>query len=440
MEIEQLFKTLDSEEKEEDALRFAPLARRMRPETIDDIVGQDEALGEKSWLRVAISADALSSIILYGPAGTGKTSIAGVIASMTSAHFDEVSAVSGSVSDLRKVIEEAKTRLLSSGIKTILFIDEIHRFSRSQQDCLLHAVEDRTVILIGATTENPYFEVNTALLSRSRVVLLHALSDDDISELLKRAIVNDKGFAGEFALDSDAETEIVRLSSGDARRALNTLELSAQIAKADGRKRISIDDVSVASPTRILAYDKNKDMHYDIISAFIKSMRGSDPDAALYWMARMLEGGEDPKFIARRILIHASEDVGNADPQAICVASAAFHAAEVIGMPECAINLAQAATYVALAPKSNSSVMGIQKAISEVKNGPEREVPKNLRDRHRPGSKDYGAYLYPHDFGGWVPQQYLPDGLNEGDFYEPGDDGWEAERISELKAIKSCYK
>ena len=440
MEIEQLFKTLDSEKKVEDALRFAPLARRMRPETIDDIVGQDEALGEKSWLRVAISADALSSIILYGPAGTGKTSIAGVIASMTSAHFDEVSAVSGSVSDLRKVIEEAKTRLLSSGIKTILFIDEIHRFSRSQQDCLLHAVEDRTVILIGATTENPYFEVNTALLSRSRVVLLHALSDDDISELLKRAIENDKGFAGEFALDSDAETEIVRLSSGDARRALNTLELSAQIAKADGRKRISIDDVSVASPTRILAYDKNKDMHYDIISAFIKSMRGSDPDAALYWMARMLEGGEDPKFIARRILIHASEDVGNADPQAICVASAAFHAAEVIGMPECAINLAQAATYVALAPKSNSSVMGIQKAISEVKNGPEREVPKNLRDRHRPGSKDYGAYLYPHDFGGWVPQQYLPDGLNEGDFYEPGDDGWEAERISELKAIKSCYK
>ena len=440
MEIEQLFKTLDSEEKEEDALRFAPLARRMRPKTIDDIIGQNEALGEKSWLRVAISADALSSIILYGPAGTGKTSIAGVIASMTSAHFDEVSAVSGSVSDLRKVIEEAKTRLLSSGIKTILFIDEIHRFSRSQQDCLLHAVEDRTVILIGATTENPYFEVNTALLSRSRVVLLHALSDNDISELLKRAIVSDKGFAGEFALDSDAETEIVRLSSGDARRALNTLELSAQIAKADGRKRISIDDVSVASPTRILAYDKNKDMHYDIISAFIKSMRGSDPDAALYWMARMLEGGEDPKFIARRILIHASEDVGNADPQAICVASAAFHAAEVIGMPECAINLAQAATYVALAPKSNSSVMGIQKAISEVKNGPEREVPKNLRDRHRPGSKDYGAYLYPHDFGGWVPQQYLPDGLNEGDFYEPGDVGWEAERISELKAIKSCYK
>ena len=435
-----MFKTLDSEEKEEDALRFAPLARRMRPKTIDDIIGQNEALGEKSWLRVAISADALSSIILYGPAGTGKTSIAGVIASMTSAHFDEVSAVSGSVSDLRKVIEEAKTRLLSSGIKTILFIDEIHRFSRSQQDCLLHAVEDRTVILIGATTENPYFEVNTALLSRSRVVLLHALSDNDISELLKRAIVSDKGFAGEFALDSDAETEIVRLSSGDARRALNTLELSAQIAKAAGRKRISIDDVSVASPTRVLAYDKNKDMHYDIISAFIKSMRGSDPDAALYWMARMLEGGEDPKFIARRILIHASEDVGNADPQAICVASAAFHAAEVIGMPECAINLAQAAAYVALAPKSNSSVMGIQKAISEVKNGPEREVPKNLRDRHRPGSKDYGAYLYPHDFGGWVPQQYLPDGLNEGDFYEPGDVGWEAERISELKAIKSCYK
>ena len=436
MKIDDMFNILDEEEKERENLKFAPLSRRMRPLTLDEIVGQEEALGEKSWLSIAIRADALSSIILYGPAGTGKTTIAGVIASQTSAHFDEVSAVSGSVADLRKVISEAKERLLASGTKTILFIDEIHRFSRSQQDCLLHAVEDRTVILIGATTENPYFEVNAALLSRSRVVILKSLTELDISKIIQNAIVSDRGFAGEFGLEKEAETEIVRLASGDARRALNALELSSQITKADGRNKITLEDVSLASPTRVLPYDKNKDMHYDIISAFIKSMRGSDPDATLYWMARMLEGGEDPKFIARRILIHASEDVGNADPQAICVASAAFHAAEVIGMPECAINLAQAATYVALAPKSNSAVMGIEQALQEVRKGPEREVPQNLRDRHRPGSDDYGDYLYPHDFGGWVAQQYLPDGLEDAVFYNPGEVGWEVERISALSEIK----
>lgn len=436
MEIDTLFDILDSEQKENDALCFAPLARRMRPQSLEEVVGQEEALGEKSWLNIAIKADALSSIILYGPAGTGKTTIAGVIATMTSAHFDEVSAVSGSVADLRKVIDEAKTRLLSSGIKTILFIDEIHRFSRSQQDCLLHAVEDRTVILIGATTENPFFEVNSALLSRSRVVILKTLSDENISSILKSALTSDRGFSGAFELESEAEDEIVRLSAGDARRALNTLEFASQVAKSQGRTKISPEDVAVATPTRVLPYDKNKDMHYDIISAFIKSMRGSDPDAALYWMARMLEAGEDPKFIARRILIHASEDVGNADPQAICVASAAFHAAEVIGMPECQINLAQAATYVALAPKSNSAVMGIQNAVREVREGPERSVPQNLRDRHRPGSKDYGEYLYPHDFGGWVSQQYLPDGLEGVKFFEPGNFGWEADRAKTLQKIK----
>ena len=436
MEIDKLFDILDSEQKENEALRFAPLARRMRPQTLKEVVGQEEALGAKSWLNIAIKADALSSIILYGPAGTGKTTIAGVIASMTSAHFDEVSAVSGSVSDLRQVIGDAKTRLLSSGIKTILFIDEIHRFSKSQQDCLLHAVEDRTVILIGATTENPFFEVNSALLSRSRVVILNALTDENISTILKSALTSDRGFAGAFELEKDAESEIVRLSAGDARRALNTLEFASQVAKSDGRTKISVQDVNIASPTRVLPYDKNKDMHYDIISAFIKSMRGSDPDAALYWMARMLEAGEDPKFIARRILIHASEDVGNADPQAICVASAAFHAAEVIGMPECKINLAQAATYVALAPKSNSAVMGIENALSEVRKGPERKVPENLRDRHRPGSDDYGAYLYPHDFGGWVSQQYLPDGIEDKKFYNPSDFGWEADRTKTLQEIK----
>ena len=433
MEIDSLFQMIDEEHADEAALEYAPLACRMRPQTLDEIVGQEGAIGKDSWLNTAIKADALSSIILYGPAGTGKTTIAKVIANMTSAHFDEVSAVSGSVADLRKVISEADYRLKSSGIKTILFIDEIHRFSRSQQDSLLHAVENRTVVLIGATTENPYFEVNSALISRSRVVLLDYLTDENIETLIDRALSSEKGLYNEFQIEEAAKSEIVRMSGGDARSALNILELSSQMAKAHGRREIILKDVEDASPTRALTYDKDKDMHYDVISAFIKSMRGSDPDAVLYWMARMLEGGEDPKFIARRIFICASEDVGNADPRALLIAEAAFKAAEVIGMPECRINLAQAATYVALAPKSNAAEEGINNAISEVKHGPERAVPNHLRDRHRPGSDDYGDYLYPHDFGGWVEQQYLPGGLSHGDIYHPGDIGWEAERASVLE-------
>lgn len=433
MDIDSLFQMIDEEHADEAALEYAPLACRMRPQTLDEIVGQEGAIGKDSWLNTAIKADALSSIILYGPAGTGKTTIAKVIANMTSAHFDEVSAVSGSVADLRKIISEADYRLKSSGIKTILFIDEIHRFSRSQQDSLLHAVENRTVVLIGATTENPYFEVNSALISRSRVVLLDYLTDENIETLIDRALSSEKGLYNEFQIEEAAKSEIVRMSGGDARSALNILELSSQMAKAHGRREIILKDVEDASPTRALTYDKDKDMHYDVISAFIKSMRGSDPDAVLYWMARMLEGGEDPKFIARRIFICASEDVGNADPRALLIAEAAFKAAEVIGMPECRINLAQAATYVALAPKSNAAEEGINNAISEVKHGPERAVPNHLRDRHRPGSDDYGDYLYPHDFGGWVEQQYLPGGLSHGDIYHPGDIGWEAERASVLE-------
>lgn len=437
MDINSLFDMLDEEKAEEKSLEFAPLARRMRPQTLDEIVGQEGAIGEGSWLRTAIKADALSSIILYGPAGTGKTTIANVIAKMTSAHFDEVSAVSGTVADLRKVIAEADARLKSSGIKTILFIDEIHRFSRSQQDCLLHAVENRTVILIGATTENPYFEVNTALISRSRVVLLDSLTQDDICKVIDNAFQSERGLYNQFTITKDAKSEIVRICGGDARSALNSLELASQMARSHNRAEINEQDVHDASPTRALAYDKNKDMHYDIISAFIKSMRGSDPDAALYWMARMLEGGEDPKFIARRIFICASEDVGNADPRAVLIAEAAFRATEVIGMPECQINLSQAATYVALAPKSNAAEASIQRAMSEVKHGPERAVPNYLRDRHRPGSKDYGDYLYPHDFGGWVRQQYLPDGIENGDIYKPGKVGWEADRTRALEDMRN---
>lgn len=429
-----MFDILDAEGRERDTLKFAPLARRMRPQNLDEVVGQKDAIGPGTWLHNAVLADALSSIILYGPAGTGKTTIANVIASMTSSHFEEVSAVSGSVADLRRVIAGAKERLEASGTKTILFIDEIHRFSRSQQDSLLHAVEDRTIVLIGATTENPYFEVNTALLSRSRVVLLHSLTDEDIDVVIDRALSSERGLNGEFEIAENAKSEIIRLSAGDARSALNSLEFASQMAKSNSRREITLEDVKDASPLRVLSYDKDKDMHYDVISAFIKSMRGSDADAALYWMARMLEGGEDPKFIARRIFICASEDVGNADPRAVLIAEAAFKAVEVIGLPECKINLAQAVTYICLAPKSNAAVMGIGNAEREVKNGPERDVPQYLRDRHRPGSEDYGDYKYPHNFGGWVDQQYLPDGISHGDIYQPGKVGWEAEQQAKLDA------
>ncbi|MBE6480048.1 MAG: replication-associated recombination protein A [Olsenella sp.] len=413
----------------------APLAVRMRPRTLDEFVGQRQAVGEGSWLRRAIERDVLSSVILYGPAGTGKTTLARIVANTTHAEFVEVSAITGTVKDLRREIEAAEGRLLSQGRRTILFVDEIHRFNRSQQDALLHAVEDRVVVLVGATTENPYFEVNSALLSRSRVVELQALSDDDIRHVVERALADEHGLAGRFVLEEDALDEIVTLSGGDARSALTTLELASQLAGPAGEDEgqaphITLADVADANPRRGLPYDKSGDMHYDIISAFIKSMRGSDPDAALYWLARMIDAGEDPKFIARRIFILASEDIGNADPQALLVAEAAFRATEVIGYPECRINLAQAVVYMALAPKSNAAEAGIDAALAEVRQGPRREVPSYLRDRHRPGSDEYGTYLYPHNFeGGWVDQRYLPEGLERGAFWHPSPRGWEAWRV-----------
>lgn len=404
----------------------ATLAGKMRPEKLEDIVGQEHVIGKDSWLNNAITKDALSSIILFGPAGTGKTSIAHVIANTTNSHFVEVSAVGGTVKDLRREIARAEELLSQYDKRTILFIDEIHRFNRAQQDALLHAVEDNIVTLIGATTENPYFEVNTALNSRCHIIQLNSLNDENIKELLKRALADERGLKGRYKIDSEALDSITLLSGGDGRAALNILELSAGLSK---KNKITADDVKKAIPNRAIPYDKNKDMHYDIISAFIKSMRGGDPDAAVYWMARMLAGGEDPKFIARRIYILASEDIGNADPQAICVAAAAFRAVEVIGLPECKINLAQAATYMALAPKSNACVEAIMKAESEVKHGPVRQVPNHLRDRHRPGSDSYGEYKYPHDYpGAWVDQQYLPDGLSRGAFYKARERGWEAFR------------
>lgn len=431
--------TLFTEMENEAKAKVAPLAVRMRPRTLDEVVGQMSAVGPGSWLRTAIENDTLSSVILFGPAGTGKTSLAHVIAERTKASFVEVSAVGGTVSDLRREIAAAEKRLSTSGVRTILFVDEIHRFNRSQQDSLLHAVENRTVVLVGATTENPFFEVNSALISRSRVVELAALSDDDIKELIRRAAGDTRGLAGRYTLTEGACDAIALLAGGDGRAALTTLELAAgmldanagPMAQGAGEAPLEIteDAVRAAAPRRSLPYDKNKDMHYDVISAFIKSMRGSDPDAALYWLARMIEGGEDPKFIARRMLIAASEDIGNADPQALLVAEAAFRSAEVIGYPECRINLAQAAIYLALAPKSNAAEAGIDAALAEVRKGPVRAVPNHLRDRHRPGAQNYGDYLYPHDYpSGWVDQQYLPDGLSRGCFYRAGVRGWEAYR------------
>ncbi|HSK46399.1 MAG TPA: replication-associated recombination protein A [Coriobacteriia bacterium] len=408
----------------------APLAARLRPRTLTEFVGQEKVVGPGTWLRRAIETDSLSSVILFGPAGTGKTSLARVIAEVTESHFEEVSAVTSGVADLRRVIEAASQRLGLSSKRTILFIDEIHRFSKSQQDALLHAVEDRVVVLIGATTENPFFEVNAPLVSRSRVVELEPLEDEDVRTIVRRALVDERGFSGTVTLEEDAEDAIVTMAGGDARVALTTLELAAGCVLPDdaGRSIVTLRAVREASPSRILPYDKQGDVHYDVVSAFIKSMRGSDPDAAVYWLARMVHGGEDPKFIARRMLIFASEDVGNADPQAFLIAHAAFKAAESIGWPECRINLAQAATYLALAPKSNASYLAIDAALADVREGPARAVPSHLRDRHRPGSDKYGPYRYPHEYpDARVDQQYLPDGLAAGSFFRPRR-GWEVER------------
>jgi putative ATPase len=421
----------------------APLALRMRPRSLEEFVGQERVVGDGTWLRTAIAGDTLSSVILFGPAGTGKTSLARVVAAATQAHFEEVSAVSGGVADLRKAIDAATERLGAFGQRTILFIDEIHRFSKSQQDALLHAVEDRTVVLIGATTENPFFEVNAPLISRSRVVELAVLGDEDVRTIVRRAIADERGLGGAAELAPDAEDAIVLSAGGDARAALTTLELAAGfVGSVEGSTRlVTLDAVRQANPSRILPYDKRGDVHYDVISAFIKSMRGSDADAAVYWLARMLHGGEDPKFIARRILIFASEDVGNADPQALLVAHAAVKAAESIGMPECRINLAQAAIYMALAPKSNAAITAIDSALDEVRNGRLRLVPNHLRDRHRPGSETYGEYRYPHASpDGWVEQRYLPEGLSPGAFYQPSPRGWEASRQRESEAFSDASR
>ncbi|MCE5204390.1 MAG: replication-associated recombination protein A [Actinomycetia bacterium] len=403
----------------------APLAVRMRPRTLQEFVGQEDVVGPGTVLRTAIETDTLTSLILYGPAGSGKTSLARIIAGVTKAHFTELSAVNAGVKEVRAAIDEAKDRLGFSGQRTIVFIDEIHRFSKSQQDALLHAVEDRVIVLIGATTENPFFEVNAPLISRSRIVVLKPLRDEDIRVIVRSAVSDtERGLGGSVRLTPQAEDMIVLEAGGDARAALSVLELAARLApEAADVRDVTAEHVSAVTQTRQLTYDKSGDVHYDVISAFIKSMRGSDPDAAVYWLARMVEGGEDPKFIARRMLILASEDIGMADPNALLVAHAAVKAAEFIGWPECRINLAHAAIYLALASKSNACYVAIDEALREVRSGPAREVPDHLRDRHRPGAEQYPPYVYPHDHPDEAGRQrYLPKGLEGRRFYRPKAD------------------
>lgn len=411
----------------------SPLARRLRPETLEDVVGQEHILGKDKLLYRAIKADKLSSVILYGPPGTGKTTLAMVIANTTSAVFKELNATTSGKKDIEEVIKAAKAELGMYGRKTILFVDEIHRFNKAQQDYLLPFVEDGTVILIGATTENPYFEVNKALISRSSVFQLKPLSSKNIEVLIRRAVEDrEKGMGSYNAqITDDAVAFLADMSEGDARHALNAVELGILSTERDEKTGKIIIDLNVAEECiqrRSIRYDKNGDNHYDIISAFIKSMRGSDPDAAVYYLAKMLYGGESVTFVARRIMICACEDVGNADPQAIVVASACAQAVERVGLPEAQIILAHAAIYVACAPKSNSVVNAIFAANEAVKKIGNCQVPVNLRDAHYSGAGNLGnvGYKYAHDYPNhYVEQQYLPEQLTGTQFYEPGDIGYE---------------
>lgn len=424
----------------------APLAARMRPKTLDEVVGQQHIIGTDKLLYRAIQADKIGSIIFYGPPGTGKTTLAKVIANTTSAEFKQINATTAGKKDMEEVIKGAKDLLGMYQKKTILFIDEIHRFNKSQQDYLLPFVEDGTITLIGATTENPYFEVNQALLSRSNLFELKPLSREDVKILLKRAVNDKERGMGSFnaGIDERALDFLADVAGGDARNALNAIELGILTTQRseDGVIHITLEVASECIQKRVVRYDKDGDNHYDTISAFIKSMRGSDPDAAVFYLAKMLYAGEDIKFIARRIMIHAAEDVGNADPMALTVAVAASQAVERIGMPEAQIILSQAALYVATAPKSNSVVTAIGTASECVRQN-QTTVPAHLQDAHYKGAKNLGhgvGYEYPHDYPGhYVAQQYLPDEIKNARFYEPGDLGYEKEIKKYLNSCRPAY-
>ena len=430
--------------RQENGKKESPLASRMRPTTLDEVVGQQHIIGKDKLLYRAIMADKISSIIFYGPPGTGKTTLAKVIAHTTSAEFTSINATAAGKKDMEQVVENAKNMRGMYGKKTILFIDEIHRFNKGQQDYLLPFVEDGTIILVGATTENPYFEVNGALLSRSIIFELKPLSQDDIKKLLLRALQDQEKGLGSYGaiIDDDALDFLSDMANGDARSALTAIELGVLTTEpsADGKIHITLSVASECIQRRVVKYDKRGDNHYDTISAFIKSMRGSDPDAAIYYLARMLYAGEDVKFIARRIMICASEDVGNADPQALQVAVAAAQAVERIGMPESQIILAQAVNYVACAPKSNASYLSIGAAMQMVANGQTPPIPTHLQDSHYKSAGKLGhglGYQYAHDFKNhYVQQQYLPDALVGTQFYEPTEMGYEKKIREHLERIR----
>lgn len=409
--------------------KIAPLADRMRPDILDDIVGQEDSVGKNSFLFNMIKKDTIPSLLLFGPPGCGKTTIASVIAKMTKCEFIKLNATSSGAKEIREVVQAAQKELKYYGRRTIIFIDEIHRFNKAQQDLLLPYVEDGTFILIGATTENPYFELNRPLLSRLRLIHLKPLTIDSIVVILRHALSNTTKGLGEYKYKADDAVlkKIAMYASGDSRIALNLLEQSVTLLPCGGI--LTEKEIIGVAGEQMSVYDKNGDYHYDIASAFIKSMRGSDPDAALHYLARMIEGGENPSFISRRIMICAAEDVGLADPSALCVAVAAAQAAEMIGFPEAQIPLSEAVLYIALAPKSNSAVVGISEAISEVKKKSNWSIPAHLKDAHYSGAVKLGhgvSYKYPHSYGGWVQQQYLPDEIKSSTYYHPVDNGMES--------------
>lgn len=430
--------------KEATLEKESPLASRMRPKTLEEVVGQQHIIGEGKMLYRAIKADKLSSLIFYGPPGTGKTTLAKVIANTTSANFTQLNATTAGKKDMEEAVKKAQDELGMYGKKTILFIDEIHRFNKGQQDYLLPYVEDGTIILIGATTENPYFEVNGALLSRSVIFELKSLEIEDVEKLLDRAVTDHVNGMGSYnaVLDPDARHFLADVAGGDARAALNAIELAVLTTPraADGKIHIDLETASECIQKRVVRYDKTGDQHYDTISAFIKSMRGSDPDAAVYYLAKMLYAGEDIKFIARRMMICASEDVGNADPQALVVATAAAQAVERVGMPEAQLILSQAAIYIASAPKSNACTEAIFAAMQSVQNT-KTTVPVHLQDAHYKASAKLGhgiGYKYAHDYPEhYVKQQYLPDEIKDEVFYEPTDIGQENKIKERLERLRS---
>ncbi len=420
----------------------APLAARMRPRSLDEFVGQEHLVGPGRILRRLVESGEVTSLVLYGPPGTGKTTLARLLALSARAHFEVLNAVASGAADIRRVAQEAKDRLRFHGQRTVVFVDEIHRFNRAQQDLLLPHLEDGTLVLVGATTENPFFALNSTLVSRVRILRLEPLSPEEVRQIVTRAVHDPhRGLGGlRLQVEEAATDHLVRACGGDARVALNALEVAATTTAPgpDGVRRVDVRAVEEALQRPVLRYDREGDQHYDAISAFIKSLRGSDPDAAVYWLVRMLEAGEDPRFVARRMVIHAAEDVGLADPTALLVATAAAHAVEFVGMPEAQIPLAEAALYIACAPKSNAVVRALGRAREDVRSHPPEPVPPHLRDSSFSGARILGhgeGYLYPHDFpGGFVEQDYLPEGLRGRVYYEPTNRGLEAEVRKRLEA------